>query len=683
MKLNNIPNELKQHNYWCVWKDKKMPYNPKTNELAKTNNPDTFADFDTACKAFEQGGYKGMGIGIFNGISAIDIDHCITDGELSEMAKDIINQMNSYTEISPSGTGIRIIFTVKDFNFDKQLYYINNQKRKLEVYISGATNKYVTITGNSINDNPIIDGTSALPQILDTYMRRQQSTKETTHMYEPNFDKIDKEFLQIGLTKDKELIAYYQGSRPKNNESVDDFAFLNKLLYWCNGNKSLALQTFLSSPYVLRKDEEHKEKLKRQDYLTNTMINAMPPTTAKKDYEKYRQQLQKKQLSDNTNSQSIKPDNKPIPKLNVISAQDLQNTDLPPVKFLVEDILPEGTSILSASPKMGKSWFVLDMGLKIALGEKFLNKQTTQTGVLYLALEDNLQRLKDRTNKVLNNRTAPEMFDFLPEAPTLDENLLDVLDVYIKEHSKIKLIIIDTLQKIRSKTSGKGNMYQQDYNELGELKKFVDKHKISLILVHHNRKMKDTENNFNMMSGTNGIMGAVDTIFMIDKKSRKDRNATLYITGRDVKDNNIVMHFNQNTFRWEVVGSADEIEEKEKRQQYEDSLVVKTIKTLLKESPNNRWRGKVSQLLNEGVRITNTPIATSAKNLGGILNDKFSKDLFTYDKIIHQTTPNGNAGKFHDFYYYGLKEETPSINLCEFITAESDNDTDEYEDVEF
>ena len=54
-----------------------------------------------------------------------------------------------------------------------------------------------------------------------------------------------------------------------------------------------------------------------------------------------------------------------------------------------------------------------------------------------------------------------------------------------------------------------------------------------------------------------------------------------------------------------------------------------------------------------------------------------------YDKIIHQITPNGNAGKFHDFYYYGLKEETPSTNLCEFITAESDNDTDEYEDVEF
>ena len=75
-----------------------------------------------------------------------------------------------------------------------------------------------------------------------------------------------------------------------------------------------------------------------------------------------------------------------------------------------------------------------------------MNKQTTQTGVLYLALEDNLQRLKDRMNKVLNNQTAPEMFDFLPEAPTLDENLLDVLDVYIKENSKVKLIIIDTFR---------------------------------------------------------------------------------------------------------------------------------------------------------------------------------------------------------------------------------------------
>lgn len=121
MKLNDIPNELKNHNYWCVWKDKKMPYNPKTNMLAKTNDPDTFADFETVCKALNCGSYIGLGIGIFNSIGAIDIDHCYDNGKLSDMAKDIIDKMGSYTEISPSGTGIRIIFTVKDFKYNKAI----------------------------------------------------------------------------------------------------------------------------------------------------------------------------------------------------------------------------------------------------------------------------------------------------------------------------------------------------------------------------------------------------------------------------------------------------------------------------------------------------------------------------------------------------------------------------------
>ena len=70
------------------------------------------------------------------------------------MAKKIVGIMDSYTEYSPSGTGVHIIAKVNNFKFDASTYYINNRKLGLEVYVAGATKKYLTITGNVIRGKP-------------------------------------------------------------------------------------------------------------------------------------------------------------------------------------------------------------------------------------------------------------------------------------------------------------------------------------------------------------------------------------------------------------------------------------------------------------------------------------------------------------------------------------------------
>ena len=111
----------------------------------------------------------------------------------------------------------------------------------------------------------------------------------------------------------------------------------------------------------------------------------------------------------------------------LISARDLQKADIPPVRFLVEELLPEGTSLVVAAPKIGKSWMVLDMGMNIAAGTKFLGKGTYRCGVLYLALEDSNGRLQSRMNKILQGTPAPSGFYFLTEVPDLDNGLLDQL----------------------------------------------------------------------------------------------------------------------------------------------------------------------------------------------------------------------------------------------------------------
>ncbi len=637
MNFNKIPDKLKTQALWCVWKQGKIPCNPRTGKNAQSNIPETFSDFETACNALEKGQYEGLGINIHNGFSAIDIDHCIGEkGELSDMAKDIITKMGSYTETSPSGTGIHIIFTMHDFLFDKEAYYINNQKIGLEVYIAGATKKFITITGNAINNNGIVDNPPALQEILEKYMMKPQSSISNFNSKSIPTDS-EMNYLQIGLAKDKKLIAYWHGSRPLKSESENDMGFMAKLLYWTNGNADEAINAFRSSPYASQKDPTHQKKMNRHDYLPVLAKRAMPSEFAAQSNAEY----QKRQMS--KKKQEVQ---KPYQEINLVSALDLQKAELPPVEYLIEDILPQGTSILTAASKIGKSWLVLDMGLKIAAGERFFNKKTKQTGVLYLALEDSYTRLQDRMNKVLNDNPPPENFYFLTEVPNLENDLLAELEAILTKYPEIKLIIIDTLQKIRGQALLRESAYQQDYREMGMIKKFADKHRISIFLVHHNRKLVDDSDPFNMISGTNGIMGSADTIFVITKKSRNDKKAVLHITGRDVLQNDIVICFNEITSRWDIIGYKEKIN----REEYERNPIVRTVRELLK--LKGTWEGTASMLIEKGKEL-NIYIEKDAQGVGYELN-KLEKLFFDYDRITYSYKPNGNAGRIHHFHKIGM-----------------------------
>ena len=109
-----LPAEIKENALCCLWR--KEEHEGRMTKIAyqvngckvRANDRDTFTTFDSIVPYLSN--YDGIGIGVFDGFSAVDIDHCVVNGELSELAVDIIKTMNSYTEFSPSGTGIRIIF---------------------------------------------------------------------------------------------------------------------------------------------------------------------------------------------------------------------------------------------------------------------------------------------------------------------------------------------------------------------------------------------------------------------------------------------------------------------------------------------------------------------------------------------------------------------------------------------
>ena len=355
-----------------------------------------------------------------------------------------------------------------------------------------------------------------------------------------------------------------------------------------------------------------------------------------------------------------RPDNEPeedappaVQPLKTISAQELQRADLPPVKFLVEDILPEGTGLLSAASKIGKSWLVLDLGLCVAAGAPFMGHTTRRAGVLYLALEDSLSRLQDRMNKVLNGKPPPDGFYFSTDAPKLDTGLLDTIEDHLRRSPSTRLITIDTLQKVRGQALPRESGYAQDYREMETIKRFLDKRGLSVLFVHHNRKMKDDDDPFNQISGTNGIMGAADTTWVITKAKRTDDEATLHITGRDVPQSDTVMRLDKASWTWKPLGGVEQVADQRARQTYEGSPIVKTIKRLLEQSPAGRWDGTAKELMEAGKYIARTYLAVNAKKLGHELK-ALDGSLFEYDGIVHATATHGTGGKKHHFYYQDL-----------------------------
>ena len=203
-------------------------------------------------------------------------------------------------------------------------------------------------------------------------------------------------------------------------------------------------------------------------------------------------------------------------KLETINAEDLQNRTYEPTPFLVEELLPEGLHILAGAPKIGKSWLALWLCLCVSQGQPLWNFAVTQGEVLYLSLEDSYRRIQSRLFDLTED--APPTLHFAILADTLKHGLEQQIEQFLTEHPATKLVVIDTLQRVRSAGSD-SNLYANDYQDVGLLKQLADKHHIAVLLIHHLRKLHD-DDPMNMISGSTGLSGAADSAFVLQKNAR-------------------------------------------------------------------------------------------------------------------------------------------------------------------
>jgi len=338
-----------------------------------------------------------------------------------------------------------------------------------------------------------------------------------------------------------------------------------------------------------------------------------------------------------------------VPELNVQSVRDLQEEELPPIRWVVVDMIPQGLTMLASPPKYGKSWWVLDLCLSVAAGDKFMGHYTEKSNCLYLSLEDSKNRLQDRVNRLTYHAPAPKGFDYAITAANLDNGLIDQLESYMKNHPKTALIVIDTLQTVKGNTKKNESAYADDYRQMRILKQFADKHSICVLLVHHLKKGKGEGDVFERISGTNGIFGSVDTALVMQKNTRGDKETTLHITGRDVIAEDMVLEFNKDSCRWECKGSVDEIEERRLALEYENDPVVRTLKKLLQDAAY--WKGTASELFTACVEITGIPPAEDEKALGKKIR-AVANMMWLRDQIMYKAPgKNGGAGgRRHTFF---------------------------------
>lgn len=602
----SVPPELKALPQWVVHDSKKIPYNPRTLKRAKAGRPETWGTFDEAVGCLKKP-YAGIGFELNGGgIIGIDIDHCINPetGEASPFAKNIIDYLDSYTEYSPSETGIHI--------FIRGEIPSDGRKRSdlgLEMY---QKRRYLTVTGDSYGKaKPLAARYEQATCLYEKYFYKETASVEETAPIEENDAWADDAIIEKAgqAANGDQFTRLWLGKWEDNypSQSEADLALCSLLAYWTGNDKEQMDRIFRHSGLMREKWDEMRGK---QTYGQITLETAIK-----------------------------KPAIIPSKKLEVISAIDLQNMYIPPIRWVVDGLIPQGLTMIVAPPKSGKSWLMLDLCLSIAGGKPFLGRTCEKGGCLYLALEDGKKRLQDRMNRLLPfDEKAPKGFDYANEISKLNSGFQEQLEDYIALHKGLRLVVIDTFQYVRAITNSR-NVYAQDYAELAVIKKIADKHNIGIVVVHHTKKGKDDSDPFMQISGTNALLGALDTALIMERQKRMDAQAVLHVTGRDVDMQDLIISFNKNTCKWDYVSSAEESEQEQEYETYQKDMLVMTIRDLVSET--GIWQGPVSEILKAGF------FQEDERAIGKRLS-VIEPLLMKYDGISH-TYRRTNGKRLHTF----------------------------------
>lgn len=311
------------------------------------------------------------------------------------------------------------------------------------------------------------------------------------------------------------------------------------------------------------------------------------------------------------------------------TAEELSKKTFPPLSWVVEDILPEGCYILSARPKVGKSWLALQICLGVAFGSSVLGKKVTPGKAIYLALEDNPRRLQDRLKQLKPEGYSTPNLVLYNNWLSFDNGGLEKIAELLELH-RPKILVIDTLAKVRPKMGRNSSVYESDYNALAPLTELANKYRCCILIVTHNRKGKSDVDALEQVSGSLGLTGAVDGALVIDGV-RTDKHYKLSLIGRDIPNDDELAISRKSNGEWEILGQAKQVFISEERKQ---------ITELLKLHPKGLRPKEISEIL--GTKSTNTRKLLASMALA--MQICSNNGVYTHTSLSSNGGNSGNTG---------------------------------------
>ena len=263
----------------------------------------------------------------------------------------------------------------------------------------------------------------------------------------------------------------------------------------------------------------------------------------------------------------------------IYNANDLLHKVLPPTRWAIEDILPEGLTILAGKPKKGKSWMALGMSIAIATGGLAFGSIPVEAGdVLYLALEDSPRRMQSRLHTVLgldSGASIPNIsrLSITHKCPRIGEGAEDYISSWLREHPSTRLVIVDVLKKIRPARRRNGNGYDDDYSDAEPLQRLASEYGVAILVLTHMRKA-DASDPLDTLNATLGLSGAADNVLAL-MRERGQADAVLAGAGRDIIDIDLALRWDAFTASWSILGNADEYTLSQERKEVLD--IIRTL----------------------------------------------------------------------------------------------------------
>lgn len=296
----SIPDFLKEKEKWIVWKQvtkngepTKIPFNPHTGKGASTTEPKHWTDFKTAYKYYNASDCDGLGFVFSNedNIVGVDLDHCRDKkkGILEEPFDQIVKDFDSYTEVSPSGTGLHII--VKG-----EIPGDATRNGNYEIY---ENKRYFTFTGEKLEGLPseVKERQKEIDDFYEEYIQTEEKDENVEATPEEFVDFSINDSSSSSLTNEEIIRKAKNSSNSSKFESLwngstagyksqseADLALCSLLAFWTGGDASRIDRLFRNSGLYRSKWDE---KRGNKTYGQMTIEKALHGTTDFYDAERH------------------------------------------------------------------------------------------------------------------------------------------------------------------------------------------------------------------------------------------------------------------------------------------------------------------------------------------------------------------------------------------------------------